>query len=182
MASCLAWGGERVKKTKKSKNCASLSVKFAQSVSLHSGKKVKSIGIKFHLMLKNIWEGREIRIRNRCLKNFCNPTVETIYYKLAKLTKKEKRPYHWTISIKIWGRTPSYNRDIFRPPTLLKMRFQQKLPFYITFPILKKFGFFWKALIFLRKKAFSRNITILSASYIKFAAFSEYFFLKNPYF
>ena len=66
----------------------------------------------------------------------------------------------------------------FPPPTFLKMRCQEKLPLYMRsishWPISPVFFEKKMVLDFGRKKAFLRNITFLSAFFIKFAALSKF--------
>ena len=76
----------------------------------------------------------------------------------------ENGMYHtW---IRTTNKSPGYLWDISRPPTLLKMRlrFEQKYPSICFFP------YFEKNRNFSKTGNFGRNITILSAFYIKLAA------------
>ena len=70
--------------------------------------------------------------------------------------------------LNIWDKTPGYQRDIFLPPILFKMRFFFKISHLYAFSItLANFFQKRKTLNFSHKKASFREITILSALCIK---------------
>ena len=101
-------------------------------------------------------------------------------------TGRDCPPTHlsiWLFWVSFKYKTPGYHRDVFRPPTLLKMRFQEKLTSYISsishrlvLPNLKKIKFFvqkhpnvwWQRDIFKKYYHFIRTLH-------QFAAFSLYF-------